>query len=421
MPFDEMSYQCQGDKENSDFFETYKLKVYQRRKEAGLEDLLDRIRALIIQVECGDALAYIEELYLMTPYRFTAGYINNSHKIYFLTDKKDQPCYILLEPLSPHYVDNMTRRDSLYPNASAKPNARYVGELFQTKDMKETQKTLESHNMRFHLPYETENNFFNNDHFVFTFPSYYTSNRVGYTQSDLHDYDRLHIGQRFLLSKAEQKRLDVADQKFRGKGLDQIVLGVDHMATRILSNEREDALLEFLSLSNYYFWGAYNIHEMNSSTNVTRNAHVTSELHSPAKVFTANNTPFMVNSFKKLPMPTEDFVRNYGRRMHHIAQHVADGNHASGQKNIDYLVSVLKDDFKVPFLAHVVGECKDEPDLKQIFSEHSDYSLLITEYIERCNGYEGFFTRQNVAALTEAAGQDEALNATLHEHGRVFD
>ena len=69
-----------------------------------------------------------------------------------------------------------------------------------------------------------------------------------------------------------------------------------------------------------------------------------------------------------------------------------------------------------PFLADVVGECKDEPNLKQIFSKSSPYSLLITEYVERCHGYEGFFTRDNVAALTEAAGADER-----YDHGHVFD
>jgi hypothetical protein len=82
------------------------------------------------------------------------------------------------------------------------------------------------------------------------------------------------------------------------------------MATRILAGEREDALLEFLTMSNYYFWGTYNIGDM----------------------------------------------------------------------------------------------------------RHSEYSILITEYIERCNGFEGFFTKSNVAALTEAAGLDER-----YEHGHVFD
>lgn len=55
-------------------------------------------------------------------------------------------------------------------------------------------------------------------------------------------------------------------------------------------------------------------------------------------------------------------------------------------------------------------------ELKQIFSKHSKFSILITEYVERCHGYEGFFTRSNVASLTAAAGQDEQFH-----HGQIFD
>ena len=101
--------------------------------------------------------------------------------------------------------------------------------------------------------------------------------------------------------------------------------------------------------------------------------------------------------------------------MHHVAYEVLDGDHKSGEKNIDYVVGELKR-LGIPFLARIVGECKDEPNLKQIFSKHSAYSLLITEYVERCYNYQGFFTKSNVAALTEAAGLDER-----YEHGHVFD
>jgi hypothetical protein len=75
---------------------------------------------------------------------------------------------------------------------------------------------------------------------------------------------------------------------------------------------------------------------------------------SPAKVFTANNTPSFVNSFENLPMPTEDFVRNYGRRMHHIAYEVKDGDYQGGEKNIDFVVDTLKS-YGLPFLANVEG------------------------------------------------------------------
>ena len=187
------------------------------------------------------------------------------------------------------------------------------------------------------------------------------------------------------------------------------MLGVDHAATRILAGDREHALLEYLTVVPYYFWGAYNIHEMNSSTNVTRHPDIDDEKKSPARVFTANNTPSIVNSFDNLPMPTEDFVRNFGRRMHHLAMAVIDG-HVADEKNVDYVVRQLAE-MGTPFLAHVVGECKDDPNLKQIFSKSSPYSLLITEYIERCHNYEGFFTRDNVAALDRGGRRRRALRA----------
>ena len=61
---------------------------------------------------------------------------------------------------------------------------------------------------------------------------------------------------------------------------------------------------------------------------MTKNVHFDEELRSPAKVFTANNTPYFVNHLEKLPSPTETFVRNYGPRLHHIALAVCDGERA---------------------------------------------------------------------------------------------
>ncbi|MFH0342864.1 MAG: hypothetical protein ACHBNF_12210, partial [Chromatiales bacterium] len=322
---------------------------------------------------------------------------------------------MLLEPLSPDYVDDLRRHNMIYPLARKKPNARYVGEIYHTKDRDETRKILESHNVRFHYPGETENKLFADGHFLFTVPSDFTYNRVGYASEEFDDLDALELGQQFQLTAPQLATLEKQAALGHEHGLHDLLQGVDHCATRILAGEREDAILEFLTMANYYFWGAYNIADMNSSTNVNRNHNVTDDKRSPAKVFTANNTPSFVNSFENLPMPTEDFVRNYGRRMHHVAYEVVDGDHATGVKNVDYVVGALAK-LGVPFLADVVGECQDDPDLKQIFSKHSKLSILITEYVERCHGFEGFFTKTNVAKLTAAAGRDER-----YQHGHVFD
>jgi hypothetical protein len=415
MPIDVMQYPPRGDKKNSAFFDEYRLKIYERRRSSGLDDLLSTMKAVVVQVEQGDALPYLCELYLMGPYRFTAAFTNATHRIYVLTSQPEFPRMLVLEPLSADYSDELTMLNRLYPLSSKKPNARYVGEIFGTQDRNETQKVLESQNIRFNYHHETKNPFLTESHFAFTFPSDFTNNRVGYCDVDIDDFETLNLGEPFALDAADLEKFAAIEEFARAQRLDSLTLGIDHMATRILAGEREDAILEFLTMSNHYFWGAYNIAEMNSSTNVTRNGDVEDDKHSPAKVFTANNTPSFVNSFENLPMPTEDFVRNYGRRMHHMAYEVVDGDHRGGEKNVDYVVHTLMEK-GVPFLAHVVGECLDDPNLKQIFSKHSQYSILITEYVERCHGYEGFFTKSNVASLTAAAGNDER-----YEHGQVFD
>ena len=408
------TYAPLGDKENSAFFEEYLPKIYERRAQSGLDQLVSTMAAVVIQVEHGDAINYLAELAVMGPYRLIEARLTETHRVFFLRSQLTHPRLIVLEPLTATYEDEITRWNKLYPLARAKPNARYLGEIFRTPSCKEVRAALEPQMIRFVYDGDQENSFFCGEHRTFTFLSDHTYNRVGYVDVDIDDIDALDLGEQILLTASDRDKLERAADLHDQSGLTGLVLGLDHMATRILAGEREDAILEYLTMVPYYFWGAYNIMEMNSSTNVTRNPNVTDDKESPARVFTANNTPSFVNSFAQLPMPTEEFVRNFGRRMHHMALSVADGE-VNGEKNVDFVVRTLSE-LGTPFLADIVGECKDEPNLKQIFSKSSPYSLLITEYIERCHGYEGFFTRDNVAALTQAAGADER-----YEHGHVYD
>lgn len=415
-----LNYIPKGDKHNSDYFNEYRLKIYERRIASGLNQLIGDIGAIIIQVQTGDAFAYLKELYAMTPYRYQTSYISDTHKIYCLVNHEFAPAYIILEPLNPNFIDDITRINKRYPNAREKFNARFVGEVFKAKAQDEVKDILISHNMMFRDPDLTENKLFCGEHIQFTRMSDLTYNCVGYTDNNILDFDSFEFGQAFKLTPAQSATLEQLDAFSVESGLKKLIKGVDHLATRILAGEREDAILEMLCLSNYYFWGAYNITEMNSSTNVTRVLH-SDDIRSPAKVFTANNTPYMVNSFENHPMPTETFVRNYGRRMHHIAMEVVDGDHPNGGKNIDFVINTLKNKSNIKFLAKVFGECKDEPDLEQIFSTHSALSVLITEYVERCHGFDGFFTKSNVAALTAAAGLDETIKQHKEQHGLLGD
>jgi len=112
-----------------------------------------------------------------------------------------------------------------------------------------------------------------------------------------------------------------------------------------------------------------------------------------------------VNHLDKLPSPTETFERNFGPRLHHIALSVKDGERR-GKENIDFVVDAIARQGR-RFLLEVVGS--RAAGLKQIFSAASPISALIIEYVQRFGDFQGFFTRDNVARLTAAAGVEESV------------
>jgi hypothetical protein len=134
---------------------------------------------------------------------------------------------------------------------------------------------------------------------------------------------------------------EAAKQTQHRLGINELLLPIDHLATRIYSQNREAAILEYLTLSSYYYWGSYDITDQNSSTNVTKSVHYQNELDCPAKVFTAANHPYFMNRLLT-ESPTVAFVRNFGPRLHHIAVAVKDGETAA-LTNIDFVVQSLRD------------------------------------------------------------------------------
>jgi 4-hydroxyphenylpyruvate dioxygenase-like putative hemolysin len=104
-------------------------------------------------------------------------------------------------------------------------------------------------------------------------------------------------------------------------------------------------------------------------------------------VFTSGITSFTNDAESG---PTEKFIQNYGTRVHHMAFRT---------KNIEATVETLKRD-GMAFLLDLVGS--EAEGLRQIFSEPSQNTLIVTEYIQRYGDFDGFFTRSNVERLTKA-------------------
>jgi len=392
-----------GDKQNSDFFEEYLQRLLTERDRSGLTEMIGGIEALMIGVEPGNSVEYIAELALMTPYRYLVTLDSGRHLTHVLRIDMNSPDILLREVKNPEHSDIFRSLNDLYPVGARRPHSRYLGEILLTSDRHQVVALQQQREFRFFpvgqlaeldLPLNVS----------ISKPSPYTQNVVGYMERPVDGIRVYHHGECVILSAAQAAN-DRGKEMQEGLGISGLILPIDHLATRVYSQNREAALLEYLALSSYYYWGSYDINDQNSSTNVTKNIRQAPESSSPAKVFTANNQPYCVNHLDRLPSPTETFVRNYGPRLHHMAVEVKDGQ-SNGRENIDIVVEAIAAQGK-GFLLDTVGS--REEGLKQIFSSASDFSSLIVEYVQRFGDFQGFFTRDNVAQLTYAAGQEEGV------------
>lgn len=392
-----------GDKKNSNFFEDYLAKLLDERDRSGLTEMIGGIEALIITVEPGHSMAYVTELSLMTPYHYLVTLDSPKHLTHVLRIDMNAPDILLREVKDADYHDIFRSLNDIYPIGSKRHHSRYVGEILLASHRGEVLALQQAREFRF-FPIEQLAELDLPINVSISKPSPYTHNVVGYMERPADGIRVYQHGESVILSsiqaayeqgKAMQERLKIKD----------LILPIDHLATRVYSQNREVAILEYLALSSYYYWGSYDIPDQNSSTNVTKNIRMAPESTSPAKVFTANNIPYCVNHLDKFPSPTETFVRNYGPRLHHIALAVRDGKR-DGLEHIDFVVNGITSQGK-KFLLDTIGS--REEGLKQIFSRASEHSSLIIEYVQRFGDFEGFFTRDNVALLTAAAGADEGV------------
>ncbi|SNR62254.1 hypothetical protein SAMN04488503_0429 [Humidesulfovibrio mexicanus] len=158
----------------------------------------------------------------------------------------------------------------------------------------------------------------------------------------------------------------------------------DHASVRVRARDRDDAIVEFLELTNYEFSMAVYVDNLNSITNVAR---------LPGEPYAMVITSGLGDSADGQEGPTEKFIRNYGRRIHHLAFRTS---------RIEETFAGLKAQ-GMEFLLELVGS--PEEGLKQTFSRPSPHTLIVNEYIQRYEGFEGFFTKSNVTLLTEATAR----------------
>lgn len=393
-----LSFDRHGDKENSAFFEENLVRLLEERDKLGLTAMIREIDALMISVDPGHSIKYVAELALMTPYHYLVTLESEQHWTHVLRIDLHSPDILLREVKDVNLRDIFRSLNEVYPIGAKKPNSRYIGEIIRVNNLHSVVEMQQQREFRFFSQDDVRKLELPGNLSV-SKPSPYTHNIVAYLEREPDELRVYALGVSVINPEVQTAYLEAKTLQNK-LGITNLLLPLDHLATRVYSQNREVAILEYLSWSSYYFWGAYNIKDQNSSTSVTKSAHLIPESKSPAKVFTANNTPYFINHLEHLPSPTETFVRNYGPRLHHMAIAVKDGEYL-GKENIDFVVEAITKNGK-GFLLDVIGS--KEQGLKQIFSNASEHSSLIIEYVQRYGNFDGFFTKENVAKLTEAAG-----------------
>lgn len=344
--------------------------VRRRRAELGLDDLLGPMIALVINVEPDRHQPAVSELLSVTGYKLHGVYRGPLYDTAVLKLPRSADLYVRSRRGGPNPFAPLND----HPKSNCLPNTRLETMLVQTPDLEALLAIQRQRGVAF-----LTDEIIRTDSYLFiqTAPSRFTHNSIGYIQ---------WLGEPGQLLGKPVEQVDWPVTKPDWPHL-QNLGRLDHLATRLPAADRDDAMFELMWLAGYNFEFSIYVEMFNSITNVTRPAD--HDAVAPAVVFTSGIRPL---SSLDQAGPTEKFVHNYGRRVHHLAFDTAE---------IDPTFAALTDK-GMGWLVELVGS--PDEGLKQCFSTPSENTLLVNEYIQRYEGFDGFFTKSNVTALT--AGTD---------------
>ena len=339
--------------------------VKAERAEAGLDGLVGDLQCLIVNTEPGRFEQAVAEWLRFSGMDLAEAFEGGGLKTAVLKTDGSADLLVRCRTDGPNPFAGMAE----FPKCRHLPNTRLEAYVFETPDLAKYESIQRGRGVAFltGAPLRTANL-----SFLQTPASTLTGNSIGLIQWH---------GARGQYAGDGDEPLSLNLEKPDG-GFQRNIRYVDHLATRLRAADRDAAILEFMSLTNYDFDQAFFVESMNSITNVARMKGATF-----AMVFTTGIRPYVTDAESG---PTEKFVHNYGPRTHHIAMHT---------EHIEDTFAALVAE-GMGFLVELVGS--PEEGLRQTFTEPSPHTLLVNEYIHRYGDFDGFFTRSNVTALTAA-------------------
>jgi hypothetical protein len=341
------------------------VRVLEERRDAGLEGLVGNLDSVIIATEPDRLVPAVYDLLRYTGLSCTESFFDTDSQSYVLS----LPGSASIIVQSRFTTDNPFVALNKARMTANLPNTRLETFVFNTNNLRDYVAIQMTRGVKFLTPAPVQSEYYS---FIQTVPSRFTGNSLGFIEWS--DKDRLYVPKRGTTITS-----DIV------KPVHQYLKNIsvlDHTATRVRAQDRTAAILEFIALTNYNYDFAVHVKSLNSITSVARRKN-----DDFAMVFTSGITSFSNDADSG---PTEKFIQNYGTRVHHMAFRT---------NEIETTVKALNRD-GMAFLLEIVGS--EGEGLKQIFSEPSQNTLIVNEYIHRYGDFEGFFTRSNVERLTRA-------------------
>lgn len=341
-------------------------RIVEDRQKAGLDGLVGGLQAVVINTEPQHLKAAAAEFLKYTGLNFADAFQTPEEEKNIILKRAGSADFILRTRGD---NNNPFRELNLCPKSSHLPDTRLETFVFKTPDIEKYVAIQKNRGVEF-----LTDHIIKKDHYSFiqTKPSIYTGNSLGFIQWNNREGDYF---------SQDCRKLELNLKKPDSPHLANI-FELDHCATRLHAVDRDDAIMEFMYLTNYNFDFAIYVKVFNSITNVARLS-----ADDYAMVFTSGISPYTNDEESG---PTEKFIHNYGTRVHHMAFRT---------ENITETYEALQRD-GMEFMIELVGN--EDEGLRQTFTEPSPHTLLVNEYIQRYGGFDGFFTRSNVTLLTGA-------------------